>query len=104
MINQIHEHDSASTQRSVPYEEHLARLEFSALGCHELHRIGDHWDQMTGIVNGTTDMVLARSAYLGTLDGRPSTYSELIKPQYQGGRFNRTRSVNQYLHSLDLPL
>ena len=79
------------------YEEHLARLEFSALGCHELNRVGDHWDRMTGIVNGTTDTMLDRAAYLGTLDGQPSIYSELIKPQYQGGRFNRTRSVNQYL-------
>ena len=42
------------------YEEHLARLEFAALGCHELNRAGDHWDQMTGVVNGTTDMMLAR--------------------------------------------
>jgi tRNA G10 N-methylase Trm11 len=79
------------------YEEHLARLEFSALGCHDLRREGDHWDQLTGVVNGTTDLMLARSAYLGTLDGKPSVYSELIRPQYQGGQFNRTRSVNQYL-------
>ena len=79
------------------YEEHLARLEFSALGCHDLRREGDHWDQLTAIVNGTTDLMITRSAYLGMLDGRPSVYSELIKPQYQGGQFNRTRSVNQYL-------
>ena len=34
---------------------------------------------------------------MGRLDDRPSVYAELTKPQYQGGRFNRTRSVNQYL-------
>ena len=79
------------------YEEQLARLEFTALGCHELHRDGDHWDRMTGVINGTADMMLTRSAYLGSLDGQPSVYSQLITPQYQGGRFNRTRSANQYL-------
>src|SRR5690242_8793303 len=79
------------------YEEHLARLEFTALGCHELSRAGDHWNEMTGSVNGTADLLLNRSAYLGSLDGRPSVYAELIRPRYQGGLFNRTRSVNQYL-------
>lgn len=79
------------------YEEHLARLEFTALGCHDLDRAGDHWDQMHAVVNGTADSLLSRSAYLGSLDGRPSAYAEMIRPQYQGGHFNRTRSVNQYL-------
>lgn len=79
------------------YEEHLARLEFQALGCHDLTRDGDRWDQMTGVVNGTRDAMLERSAYLGTLDGTASVYEQLTKPKYQGGRFNRTRSVNQYL-------
>ena len=37
------------------YEEHLARLEFEALGCHDLVRAGDHWDRMTGTVNGTAE-------------------------------------------------
>jgi hypothetical protein len=79
------------------YEEHLARLEFQSLGCHDLVRVGDHWDRMTTIVNGTAETMLARSAYLGALDGRPSIYATLTTPRYQGGRFNRTRSVNQYL-------
>jgi hypothetical protein len=79
------------------YEEHLARLEFESMGCHDLVREGDHWDRMTATVNGTADTMLARSAYLGALDGRPSTYATLTMPRYQGGRFNRTRSVNQYL-------
>jgi hypothetical protein len=79
------------------YEEHLARLEFQALGCHDLSRDGDHWNRMTGDVNGTSALMLERSAYLGMLDGHPSVYQQLIAPAYQGGRFNRTRSVNQYL-------
>jgi len=79
------------------YEEHLARLEFEALGCHDMAREGDRWDQMTAVVNGTRREMLARSAYLGTLDGTPSVYEQLTKPKYQGGAFNRTRSVNQYL-------
>lgn len=79
------------------YEEHLARLEFEALGCHNIDRVGDRWDQMTATVNGTRAAMIERSAYLGTLDGTPSVYEQLTKPKYQGGRFNRTRSVNQYL-------
>ena len=79
------------------YEEHLARLEFMALGCQNLSRDGDHWDQLTGVVNGTTDLMLTKSAYLGSLDGQQSVYSQLITPAYQGGKFNRTRSPNQYL-------
>ena len=79
------------------YEEHLARLEFESLGCHAMVRDGDRWNQMTATVNGSADALLARSAYLGRLDGRPSVYADLTRPGYQGGRFNRTRSVNQYL-------
>jgi hypothetical protein len=79
------------------YEEHLARLEFTSLGCRQLERIGDHWDQMTAVVNGVSDVMISRSAYLGALDGTSSVYADLIRPQYQGGRYNRTRSVNQYL-------
>lgn len=86
-------------QRSVQflYEEHLARLEFEALGCDRIVRDGDHWNQMVAHVNGTAHTLIERSAYLGALDGRPSVYAQLNSPQYQGGRFNRTRSVNQYL-------
>lgn len=79
------------------YEEHLARLEFSALGCDAINRAGDMWNRMTARVNGASELMLTRSAYLGTLDGRKSVYAEMITPNYQGGRFNRTRSVNQYL-------
>ena len=79
------------------YEEHLARLEFASLGCEQIERDGDHWNRMTAHVNGTSDLMLRTSAYLGTLDGKRSLYSTLNMPGYQGGRFNRTRSVNQYL-------
>ena len=41
--------------------------------------------------------VLNRAAYVGKLDGRATVYEQLIRPNYQGGVFNRTRSVNQYL-------
>jgi hypothetical protein len=86
-------------QRNVQflYEEHLARLEFEALGCRNIARDGDRWNQMTADVNGSSEPMLGRSAYLGRLDDRPSVYGTLNTPQYQGGRFNRTRSVNQYL-------
>ncbi len=79
------------------YEEHLARLEFEALGCQDIARDGDRWNCMTAHVNGTSQAMIERSAYLGRLDDRPSVYATLNAPNYQGGRFNRTRSVNQYL-------
>jgi hypothetical protein len=79
------------------YEEHLARLEFEALGCEDIARAGDRWNCMTAHVNGRAESMIQRSAYLGRLDDRPSVYAILNLPQYQGGRFNRTRSVNQYL-------
>jgi tRNA G10 N-methylase Trm11 len=79
------------------YEEHLARIEFEALGCTDLHRDGDHWSQLQAHVNGQRAALLARSAYAGKVDGESSVYAELIRPRYQGGAFNRTRSVNQYL-------
>ena len=79
------------------YEEQLARIEARSLGC-------EHWEQdddnpwlVDVHVNGTATDVLNRAAYVGTLDGNPTVYGELIRPKYQGGIFNRTRSVNQYL-------
>lgn len=79
------------------YEEHLARTEFAALGCGDIARDGDHWARVTVNANGSRDALLQRSAYAGTVDGVQSVYQQLIRPAYQGGRFNRTRSVNQYL-------
>ncbi len=79
------------------YEEHLARVEFAALGCDQIEREGDQWHVMRAHVNGHGDRLRSLSAYAGRVDGQPSVYSQLITPAYQGGRFNRTRSVNQYL-------
>ena len=56
----------------------------------------DPW-QVRVNVDGTAADVLRRAAYVGDLDGESTVYAELIRPQYQGGLFNRTRSVNQYL-------
>jgi hypothetical protein len=86
-------------QRNVQflYEEHIARVELEAFGCSDYTRDDYDWSQISAHVNGQADSVRARSAYVGTLDGVPTVYSQLIKPNYQGGRFNRTRSVNQYL-------
>ena len=80
------------------YEALLARIEARCLGC-------EHWKQdydnpwlVDVRVNGAaTDVVVNRAAYVGTLDGNATVYDQLIQPKYQGGIFNRTRSVNQYL-------
>ena len=86
-------------QRNVQfiYEEQLARVELRSLGCDRLRRHRDNPWRITGHVNGTGRAILERSAYVGTLDGMATVYEQLIRPNYQGGEFNRTRSVNQYL-------
>jgi tRNA G10 N-methylase Trm11 len=86
-------------QRNVQflYEDQLARVELKALGCDECDRDVDNPWLLSAQLNGNAADLRARSAYLGAIDGRPTVYGELIRPNYQGGRFNRTRSVNQYL-------
>lgn len=86
-------------QRNVQflYEEQLARVELTALGCEDMARDADNPWIMAAHVNGTTRDVLTRSAYVGSVDGSESDYAQMIRPNYQGGQFNRTRSVNQYL-------
>ncbi len=79
------------------YEEQLARVELQALGCDNCERDVDNPWLITAHVNGTTSDVIRRAAYVGAVDGQATVYSDLIKPKYQGGAFNRTRSVNQYL-------
>lgn len=79
------------------YEEQLARVEMAALGCEYRERDPDDPWCVTGKVNGTASVLIDRAAYIGTLDGAPTAYSQLVLPKYQGGKFNRTRSVNQYL-------
>lgn len=86
-------------QRNVQflYEEHIARVELEALGCTDYTRDDTDWTQISAHVNGEASRILNRSAYVGALGDTPTVYSQLIRPNYQGGRFNRTRSVNQYL-------
>ena len=86
-------------QRNVQfmYEEQLARVEMQALGCEGWERDADNpWLVNVG-ANGVAGEVLNRSAYVGALDDNQTVYAQLIRPKYQGGEFNRTRSVNQYL-------
>lgn len=88
-----------SLQRNVQflYEEYIARIELEAMGCTDYTRDAGDWSQISARVNGEAALIRDRSAYVGALDGKPTIYSQLNRPNYQGGRFNRTRSVNQYL-------
>src|SRR5687767_3439516 len=88
-----------SLQRNVQflYEEHIARIELEALGCTDYTRDDYDWTQISARLNGEAAAIRQRSAYVGVLGGTPTVYSQLNQPKYQGGRFNRTRSVNQYL-------
>jgi tRNA G10 N-methylase Trm11 len=79
------------------YEEQLARVELQALGCENCERDSDNPWLISAHMNGTAHDVIQRAAYVATIDGQSTVYSDLIKPKYQGGAFNRTRSVNQYL-------
>ena len=79
------------------YEEHLARIEMRALGCVGWERVGDDPKLLHVKVRDPLANLLERAAYAGSVDGQLSVYEQLIQPSYQGGAFNRTRSVNQYL-------
>jgi len=86
-------------QRNVQflYEERLARFELEALGCSEIERNDEDWRVFSAHVNGNGPDIDTRSAYVGAIADEQTVYAKLIQPNYQGGRFNRTRSVNQYL-------
>ena len=86
-------------QRNVQflYEEQIARLELAALGCDRIARNDADWRLFSAHVNGNARVIERRSAYIGAIDSEQTAYAQLIRPNYQGGRFNRTRSVNQYL-------
>lgn len=86
-------------QRNVQflYEEQLARVETQSLGCDGWERDADNPWRVNVEVNGVARNILNRSAYIGALDEEQTVYAQLIRPHYQGGEFNRTRSVNQYL-------
>ena len=47
-------------------------------------------------VRSAVDGLLGRAAYLSDVDGRPAVYDQLVRPAYQGGRFNAARSVNSW--------
>ena len=68
-----------------------------ALGCDGWERDADNPWRVNVRANGVAGDVLSRSAYVGALDDDQTVYAQLIRPKYQGGEFNRTRSVNQYL-------
>ncbi len=86
-------------QRNVQflYEEQIARFELASLGCERIAKNEEDWRLFAAHVNGNAQLINERSAYTGAVDGELTTYAQLIQPNYQGGRFNRTRSVNQYL-------
>jgi hypothetical protein len=86
-------------QRNVQflYEAHLATIETESFGCEQIRPTADDWRVFSANVNGNAKALIERSAYLGSIDEQPTIYQELIRPAYQGGQFNRTRSVNQYL-------
>ena len=79
------------------YEHALARLELK-----KAYNLKVNWDltdpwKITADLNGQEDTILQRAAYVGKVHQQESVYSKLIRPSYQGGCFNRTRSENQYL-------
>lgn len=79
------------------YEGFLAELELRALGAGSVARSSLDWRTFNVDLNGQREQVLRRSAYAGSCDGESTTYSQLLRPAYQGGEFNRTRSANQFL-------
>lgn len=79
------------------YEQALARFELAnAFGVVAEENPFDPWEWKAEL-NGQAPLVRERSAYIGQIEGENTVYANLIRPGYQGGRFNRTRSVNQYL-------
>lgn len=81
------------------YEHALARIEFvHGFGCAEVAVDPfQPWDWSVSTPPSGVEDMLRRSAYAESIGGRPALYGRLIKPAYQGGTFNRTRSVNQFL-------
>ena len=79
------------------YEHALAHLELrEAYNLKVNCDLTNPWE-VTANLNGQKDKILKRAAYVWKIHEEESVYSELIRPSYQGGRFNRTRSENQYL-------
>lgn len=79
------------------YEHALAHLELQqGYGLAVSWDMTDPWT-VNASLNGEAGTILERSAYVGSIDGCRSVYSQLVRPAYQGGEYNRTRSENQYL-------
>jgi hypothetical protein len=87
-------------QRNVQfiYEHALACLELrDGFGATEVEVDSTDPRKLSVQGNGAIKRLVAKSAYAGSVNGRSTVYDQLTKPRYQGGEFNRTRSVNQYL-------
>jgi SAM-dependent methyltransferase len=91
--------NSARLHRSVQfmYEQSLAEQELESFGITDFSSTRE--DLWTYRFNGQGDLkgLVDRSAYFATVNGADSIYKGLILPDYQGGTYNLTRSVNQYL-------
>ena len=86
------------------YEEHLARIEMRALGCDGWDRVGDDPKLISLQVQPDVSKTIQRAAYVGEIDGCKSVYEQLITPDYQGGKFNRTPVGEPIPNPLDIPL
>jgi DNA modification methylase len=91
--------NTARLQRNVQfmYEQSLAEQELESFGIKDF--ASDRRDPWAYTFNGAGDVEALRehSAYFGVVNDEDSVYKQLILPAYQGGRYNITRSVNQYL-------
>lgn len=79
------------------YERALALLELEAFGGREVTDRPNlpkvfHFNSL-----GRFDDILKKAAYFARFNDDRTVYGELIRPGYQGGSFNITRSVNTYL-------
>lgn len=91
--------DTVVLDRSVQflYEGFLAELELGALGATGIVRSEPDWRTFEVALDGCRETLVQRSAYAGTCGEEQTVYSQLLRPAYQGGEFNRTRSPNQFL-------
>lgn len=79
------------------YEKALAELELQSFGVQNFsNSFYSPWDYH---VSDSIDResIETKSAYFSEIDGVDTVYKKLITPNYQGGKLNISRSVNQYL-------
>jgi 16S rRNA G966 N2-methylase RsmD len=79
------------------YEKALAELELKSFGISDFsNTFYAPWDyEVPDSID--SESISAQSAYFGDIDGVDTVYKKLITPNYQGGKLNVSRSVNQYL-------